>query len=158
MPPIIHYSTEEPFTKYEICLVFARILGLPHAHITPDAGPPPPGTNDLRCIIFSPTLMDLHLSISHLVSFSLFGKQGLHHARRTRNYICVRRKTWASKVDLGQAALRNGGRIISAITRRDLSPHGVGKRESVDAEQCVNLTKSRSIACWPLFVQCGECA
>jgi len=44
LPPIIHYSTEEPFTKYEICLVFARILGLPHAHIIPDAGPPPPGS------------------------------------------------------------------------------------------------------------------
>jgi len=41
---VIHYSAEEPFTKYEICLVFARILGLPHAHIIPDAGPPPPGT------------------------------------------------------------------------------------------------------------------
>jgi len=44
LPPVIHYSAEEPFTKYEICLVFARILGLPHAHITPDAGPPPPGS------------------------------------------------------------------------------------------------------------------
>jgi S-adenosylmethionine synthetase len=44
LPPIIHYSAEEPFTKYEICLVFARILGLPHTHIIPDAGPPPPGT------------------------------------------------------------------------------------------------------------------
>ena len=41
---MIHYSAEEPFTKYEICLVFARILDLPHAHIIPDAGPPPPGT------------------------------------------------------------------------------------------------------------------
>lgn len=44
LPPIIHYSAEESFTKYEICLVFARILGLPHAHIIPDAGPPPPGS------------------------------------------------------------------------------------------------------------------
>lgn len=44
LPPIIHYAAEEPFTKYEICLVFARILNLPHAHIIPDAGPPPPGT------------------------------------------------------------------------------------------------------------------
>ncbi|KAI9438616.1 NAD-P-binding protein [Lactarius indigo] len=33
LPPVIHYSAEEPFTKYEICLIFARILGLPHAHI-----------------------------------------------------------------------------------------------------------------------------
>ena len=45
LPPVIHYSAEEPYTKYEICLVFARILSLPHAHIIPDAGPPPPGTS-----------------------------------------------------------------------------------------------------------------
>lgn len=44
LPPLIHYSAEEPFTKYEICLVFARILGVPHAHIIQDAGPPPPGS------------------------------------------------------------------------------------------------------------------
>jgi len=44
LPPLIHYSAEEPFTKYEMCLIFARILGLPHAHIIPDAGPPPPGS------------------------------------------------------------------------------------------------------------------
>ena len=50
LPPVIHYSAEEPFTKYEMCLIFARILGLPHAHIIPDAGPPPPGTAQLRCI------------------------------------------------------------------------------------------------------------
>jgi hypothetical protein len=69
--------------------------------------------------------------ISHLISI---WKQGLRHARTTRNYICVRRKTWASKVDLGQAGLRNGGRITSsAITKRNLSPHGLGlgKRERV---------------------------
>ncbi|KIM47045.1 hypothetical protein M413DRAFT_16545 [Hebeloma cylindrosporum] len=40
IPPIIHYSGEEPFTKYEICLTFAKILGLPHKHIIPDAEPP----------------------------------------------------------------------------------------------------------------------
>jgi S-adenosylmethionine synthetase len=37
LPPIIHYSAAEPFTKYEMCLVFAKILGLPHGHIVPDA-------------------------------------------------------------------------------------------------------------------------
>ncbi|PPR01232.1 hypothetical protein CVT24_005996 [Panaeolus cyanescens] len=40
LPPILHYSSDEPFTKYEICLTFAKILGLPHAHIIPDAEPP----------------------------------------------------------------------------------------------------------------------
>jgi S-adenosylmethionine synthetase len=37
IPPILHYSGDEPFTKYEICLTFAKILGLPHKHIIPDA-------------------------------------------------------------------------------------------------------------------------
>lgn len=40
VPPILHYSGDEPFTKYEICLTFAKILGLPHKHIIPDAEPP----------------------------------------------------------------------------------------------------------------------
>jgi len=40
IPPILHYSGDEPFTKYEICLTFAKILGLPHKHIIPDAEPP----------------------------------------------------------------------------------------------------------------------
>ncbi|KAF9010007.1 hypothetical protein BDQ17DRAFT_1397490 [Cyathus striatus] len=40
LPLILHYSAEEPFTKYEICLVFAKILGLPHNHIIPDDQPP----------------------------------------------------------------------------------------------------------------------
>ncbi|KAI0642769.1 NAD-P-binding protein [Trametes meyenii] len=44
IPPIVHYSASEPFTKYEMCLVFARILGLPHAHIVADAEEPKGGT------------------------------------------------------------------------------------------------------------------
>ncbi|KAF8966573.1 hypothetical protein BDZ97DRAFT_1806924 [Flammula alnicola] len=40
IPPILHYSGDEPFTKYEICLTFAKILGLSHKHIIPDAEPP----------------------------------------------------------------------------------------------------------------------
>jgi S-adenosylmethionine synthetase len=40
IPPILHFSTAEPFTKYEMCLIFAKILGLPHTHIVPDAEPP----------------------------------------------------------------------------------------------------------------------
>jgi len=40
IPPILHFSGDEPYTKYEICLTFAKILGLPHAHIIPDAEPP----------------------------------------------------------------------------------------------------------------------
>jgi S-adenosylmethionine synthetase len=62
LPPVIHYSAEEPFTKYEICLVFARILGLPHAHVIPDAGPPPPGTAQT-------TLHQLSICLSHPLMF-----------------------------------------------------------------------------------------
>ncbi|KAF8652386.1 hypothetical protein AX16_004414 [Volvariella volvacea WC 439] len=40
LPRLLHYSTAEPFTKYEMCLIFAKILGLPHDHIVPDSEPP----------------------------------------------------------------------------------------------------------------------
>lgn len=40
LPKIIHYSAEEVFTKYEICLIFAKILGLEHGHIVPDSEEP----------------------------------------------------------------------------------------------------------------------
>lgn len=40
IPPILHYSAPEPYTKYEICLVFSKLLGVPIAHITPDAEEP----------------------------------------------------------------------------------------------------------------------
>ncbi|KAL4071413.1 hypothetical protein V8B97DRAFT_1963269 [Scleroderma yunnanense] len=42
-PRIIHYSGQEPFTKYEMCLIFAKILDVPHEHITPDSSPPTTG-------------------------------------------------------------------------------------------------------------------
>jgi len=44
LPPVIHYSAAEPFTKYEMTLVFASILGLPHTHIIPELEPPNDGT------------------------------------------------------------------------------------------------------------------
>src|SRR5277367_2037219 len=40
LPPIMHYSAVEPFTKYEMCLVFAKILGISHGHVVPDADEP----------------------------------------------------------------------------------------------------------------------
>jgi S-adenosylmethionine synthetase len=40
LPPIIHFSAPEPFTKYEICLVFSKVLSLEHSHIIYDAEPP----------------------------------------------------------------------------------------------------------------------
>ncbi|KLO19305.1 NAD(P)-binding protein [Schizopora paradoxa] len=40
VPPIVHFSSAEPYTKYEMCLVFAKVLGVPFAHIIPDAEAP----------------------------------------------------------------------------------------------------------------------
>lgn len=42
LPPVLHYSGLEPYTKYEICLVLAKLLNVSHDHITPDAEVPPP--------------------------------------------------------------------------------------------------------------------
>ncbi|KAF8068757.1 hypothetical protein FPV67DRAFT_1668830 [Lyophyllum atratum] len=65
IPPILHYSAAEPFTKYEICLVFAKILGLPHGHIIPDAEPPSgPGatTRPRDCQLYTRETEDLHVT------------------------------------------------------------------------------------------------
>jgi len=45
LPPILHFSASEPYTKYEMCLIFASLLSVPHGHIVPDASAPviPPG-------------------------------------------------------------------------------------------------------------------
>ncbi|KAG8918726.1 hypothetical protein FRC01_001686 [Tulasnella sp. 417] len=40
IPSIFHYSSAEPFTKYEICLIYAKILGVGHDHIIPDSEEP----------------------------------------------------------------------------------------------------------------------
>lgn len=40
VPRILHYSGAEPFTKYEMCLVFSQILGVPHKHIIADTDAP----------------------------------------------------------------------------------------------------------------------
>jgi S-adenosylmethionine synthetase len=42
LPPILHYSSEEKYTKYEICTVLSGILGLPSSHIIADRTEPPP--------------------------------------------------------------------------------------------------------------------
>jgi S-adenosylmethionine synthetase len=40
LPPIMHYSSQTPYTKYEICQFFSSILSLPITHITPDTTDP----------------------------------------------------------------------------------------------------------------------
>lgn len=41
LPPILHYSTSESFTKYQMCKIFADILGLDNMnHIKPASAPP----------------------------------------------------------------------------------------------------------------------
>ncbi|KAJ7108538.1 hypothetical protein C8R44DRAFT_802985 [Mycena epipterygia] len=64
IPTILHYSAAEPFTKYEMCLIFAKILGLPHSHIIPDAEPPTgPGatTRPRDCKLYTQETEDLGL-------------------------------------------------------------------------------------------------
>jgi S-adenosylmethionine synthetase len=40
LPKILHFSAPEPYTKYEITLLLASILGLDHQHIVPDDDDP----------------------------------------------------------------------------------------------------------------------
>ncbi|KAH7923437.1 NAD(P)-binding protein [Leucogyrophana mollusca] len=40
LPPILHYSGEEKFTKFEMCEIFARILNLKIDHIKADSAAP----------------------------------------------------------------------------------------------------------------------
>ena len=35
LPGVLHYSAPEPYTKYEMVLVMASILGVDHSHVTP---------------------------------------------------------------------------------------------------------------------------
>jgi len=60
IPPILHYGGDEPFTKYEMCLVFAKILGFPHKHIVPNVDPPTGGTSRPRnCHLYTRETEDL---------------------------------------------------------------------------------------------------
>jgi len=40
IPRIMHFSAPEPYTKYEIVLLFASVLGLPHNHVIADDSDP----------------------------------------------------------------------------------------------------------------------
>jgi len=40
LPRIIHFSAPEPFTQYEMALLFSVLLGLPASHIVPEATDP----------------------------------------------------------------------------------------------------------------------
>lgn len=84
IPPILHYSAAEPFTKYEICLVFAKILNLPHAHIIPDSEPPSgPGatTRPRDCQLYTRETEDLGLGGGGL-GLSLFEEWWTEHLKQ----------------------------------------------------------------------------
>ncbi|KIY47382.1 NAD(P)-binding protein [Fistulina hepatica ATCC 64428] len=55
LPPIMHFSAQEKFTKYEICQILANATGLPIHHIVPETEPPVGAT---------PRPKDTHLDIS----------------------------------------------------------------------------------------------
>ncbi len=70
IPQILHYSSEEPFTKYEICLIFAKILGLSHVHIIQDSNPPTGAGATTRP-------KDCHLSTKETEELGIEGGLGL---------------------------------------------------------------------------------
>ncbi|KAJ7100203.1 hypothetical protein B0H15DRAFT_819132 [Mycena belliarum] len=83
IPPILHYSGAEPFTKYEMCLIFAKILGCPHGHIVPDAEPPTgPGatTRPRDCKLYTKETEDLGLEDG--LGLSLFEEWWTQHLKK----------------------------------------------------------------------------
>jgi S-adenosylmethionine synthetase len=48
LPEILQFSAEERFTKYEICKIFADVMGLPHQHIKGNAENDPNSTGELE--------------------------------------------------------------------------------------------------------------
>ncbi|RKP12580.1 NAD-P-binding protein [Piptocephalis cylindrospora] len=44
LPRIMHFSSQESFTKYDMCLIFADILKVPHEYIKPVKPTPGPAT------------------------------------------------------------------------------------------------------------------
>ena len=104
VPPILHYSAEEPFTKYEMCLIFAKILGLPHGHIVPDAEP-----YTVRVLpLFTLGLRSLN---------SMFRARPPPRARGTVTCTRTRPKiSWKATVDLVGTLSKSGGRSTSRAT------------------------------------------
>ncbi|KAG6826971.1 hypothetical protein H0H92_013709 [Tricholoma furcatifolium] len=87
IPPVLHYSAAEPFTKYEICLVFAKILNLPHGHIVPDAEPPTGAgatTRPRDCQLYTRETEDLRVGQNGDASLdlSLFEEWWSEHLRK----------------------------------------------------------------------------
>lgn len=84
IPPILHYSAAEPFTKYEMCLVFAKILGLGHEHIVPDADPPKGDAATTRprdCQLYTKETEDL--GVEGGMGLSLFEEWWTEHLKDT---------------------------------------------------------------------------
>ncbi|KAG5350312.1 hypothetical protein C0989_011644, partial [Termitomyces sp. Mn162] len=74
IPPILHYSAAEPYTKYEICLVLSKILNLPHEHIVPDAQSPTGSgapTRPRDCQLYTRETEELHIGENEDASLGL---------------------------------------------------------------------------------------
>ncbi|KAL0960085.1 hypothetical protein HGRIS_011730 [Hohenbuehelia grisea] len=83
IPPILHYSAAEPFTKYEMCLIFAKILGLPHGHIIPDDKPPTGAgatTRPKDCQLYTRETEDLQVEGG--LGLSLFEEWWTEHLKK----------------------------------------------------------------------------
>jgi len=83
VPTILHYSADEPFTKYEICLVFSKILGLSHSHIIPNAEPltgKDATTRPVDCHLYTKETDDL--GVEGGLGCSLFEEWWTEHLKR----------------------------------------------------------------------------
>lgn len=67
LPKILHFSSEDKFTKYEICQLFAEIMGLPLSNMVPNTEGNDPTASVQRpydCHLSSQVLRDLSIATS----------------------------------------------------------------------------------------------
>ncbi|KAI5812062.1 hypothetical protein BZA77DRAFT_270665 [Pyronema omphalodes] len=66
LPEILQFSAEERFTKYQICKIFAEVMGLPHQHIKGNAENDPNSTvvRPYDCHLSTQALRDLGIDVS----------------------------------------------------------------------------------------------
>jgi len=67
LPKILHFSSEDKFTKYEICELFAEILGVSLEKMVPNTEGNEPGASVQRpydCHLSSRALKDLGIATS----------------------------------------------------------------------------------------------
>jgi dTDP-4-dehydrorhamnose reductase len=67
LPTILQFSSEDKYTKYQICQTFAEIMGLPLTNIEPNAEGNDPNASVQRpydCHLSTKALKDLGIDVS----------------------------------------------------------------------------------------------